>query len=116
MFGLGKKHTNPRPNHIFNKITREIESEFESEQQISRPPKEVYNFYYTDGRINPSVPNEYLAALPMHFRRHWPYLDWELCFPQIEEEVLDIPELSEDSKNMIKAVTFGELKSKEEVD
>ncbi len=115
MFGLGKKKI-PRPDIVGDAIVNSIRYSITAKEESGpRIPHEAEDFYYTDGRINSSVPNEYLGALPMHFRRHWPYLDCELCFPQIEEAILDIPELSQESKTKIKAISFGEL-PKEDVE
>ncbi len=124
MFGM--KPRPKRPNHIFNKIIKDIDDDMARDNTFERPQNDVYSFYYTDGRINASVPQDYLLALPLHYRRHWMYLDWDLVFPPEEPEspdnVLsivsresevyqDLFKLNQEKKDKLKSIAFGELKS-----
>ncbi len=64
------------------------------ENRTVRTPLEVESYYYEDSsKRNFSVTQEYLQALPMDWRRHWMYLDWNLVFPP-EPEIIE-PEIEE---------------------
>ncbi len=114
MFGLGKKpqRTNIVKESILNSIQYQITAKEESIPIIH----EAQEYFYPDNRMNYVIPLDLMALLPLHWQRYAYRLDFEKLFPQIEEAVEEAVELSEDSKNMIKAVTFGELKTKEEGD
>ena len=129
MFGIGRK---PRPNYLRNRIIKEIDYEIDHDRPSARTPLEVESYYYSDSRKNFSVTQEYLQALPMDWRRHWPYLDWEKVFPpeepeepispdnplsrvsRISETYQDLFKLNDEARARIKAIALSELKKSSE--
>ncbi len=110
MFGLGKSK---RSISVFDRvISNQINNELLDDKPIPRQYHEAQMYFLENGQTNHAIPNDLIALLPLHWRRYAYRLNFKLLFEE-EENVLYMPELSDESKTKLKSIAFGEIKSKE---
>ena len=100
-----------RPVSIFDRvISNQIENELYDDKPIPRQSyHEAQDYFLKNNQTNYAIPNDFIALLPLHWRRYAYRIDFELLFAVEEEAILDIPKLTDDSKTKLKSIVFGEL-------
>ncbi len=114
MFGFLKRKT-PRPSMLKESVLNSIQYQITAKEEYIPITHEAQEYFYPDNRMNYVIPLDLMALLPLHWQRYAYRLDFEKLFPDVEESVLDIPELSLESKIKLKSIAFGELESKEDL-
>ena len=113
MFGFLKRKT-PRPSMLKESVLNSIQYQITAKEESIPITHEAQEYFYPDNRMNYVIPLDLMALLPLHWQRYAYRLDFEKLFPDVEEEVEEAVELSQDSKNLIRSITLSEIKSKEE--